>query len=71
MSEKSGLDALIPKGHSNASGYRELPISSISSNTRQPREHFDDEALDSLVASVSLVGVLQPIAVRPKGQDSF
>lgn len=71
MSEKSGLDALIPKGHSNASGYRELPISSISSNTRQPREHFDDEALGSLVASVSLVGVLQPIAVRPKGQDSF
>ena len=71
MSEKSGLDALIPKGHSNASGYRELPISSISTNARQPREHFDREALDSLVASVALVGVLQPIAVRPKGPDSF
>ena len=71
MSEKSGLDALIPKGHSNASGYRELPISSISTNARQPREHFDREALDSLVASVALVGVLQPIAVRPKGLDSF
>ena len=71
MSEKSGLDALIPKGHSNASGYRELPVSSISTNTRQPREHFDQEALDSLVASVALVGVLQPIAVRPKGQDTF
>lgn len=71
MSEKSGLDALIPKGHSTASGYRELPVDSISSNVRQPREHFDEEALESLVASVALVGVLQPIAVRPKGADTF
>lgn len=71
MNERSGLDALIPKGHATASGYRELPVGSISPNAQQPREHFDGEALDSLVASVTLVGVLQPIAVRPKGEDVF
>lgn len=71
MNERSGLDALIPKGHATASGYRELPVDSISPNTHQPRERFDGEALDSLVASVALVGVLQPIAVRPRGEDAF
>lgn len=71
MNERSGLDALIPKGHATASGYRELPVDSISPNTHQPRERFDGEALDSLVASVVLVGVLQPIAVRPRGEDDF
>ncbi len=71
MNKKSGLDALIPKGHSTASGYRELPVDSISSNVRQPRAHFDEEHLESLVASIKLVGVLQPIAVRPKGADTF
>ena len=71
MNERSGLDALIPKGHATASGYRELPVDSISPNTHQPRERFDGEALDSLVASVALVGVLQPIAVRPRGEDDF
>lgn len=71
MSERSGLDALIPKGHATASGYRELPVDSISPNIHQPRDRFDEEALDSLVASVTLVGVLQPIAVRPRGEDAF
>ena len=71
MNDRSMLDALIPKGHSNVSGYRELPVNSISSNTLQPREHFKEEDLESLVASIALVGVLQPIAVRPKGVDTF
>lgn len=71
MSERSGLDALIPKGHATASGYRELPVNSISSNARQPRGHFEKEAMESLMASIALVGVLQPIAVRPRGEDTF
>ena len=58
MNKRSGLDALIPRGHATASGYRELPVNSISPNTHQPREIFDGEALDSLVASIMLVGVL-------------
>ncbi len=42
-----------------------LPIRSIIPNTFQPRRRFDDEELTSLTRSVSEVGVLQPVLVRP------
>ena len=44
---------------------REIPIDDISPNPRQPREEFDEEAMIELVASISEVGVLQPVVVRP------
>ncbi len=43
----------------------ELAIDSISPNEYQPRTEFDAEELDGLAASISEVGVLQPILVRP------
>lgn len=70
-SQSSGLDALIPKGDRTTSGYREIPVAKITANRNQPRETFDLDELDSLVASVKLVGVLQPIAVRPARGDTF
>ncbi|MGF1598775.1 MAG: ParB/RepB/Spo0J family partition protein [Acidimicrobiales bacterium] len=42
-----------------------MPIRSIIPNTFQPRRRFDDEELTSLTRSVSEVGVLQPVLVRP------
>lgn len=64
-----GLGALIPgehvEGDSLGAELRELPIESIRPNRFQPRTQFDDEALDSLAASIAEVGVLQPILVRP------
>lgn len=38
----------------------------IVPNAVNPRKHFDDEALDELIASVREFGVLQPIVVRPR-----
>ncbi len=70
-SQTSGLDALIPKGSNLASGYREIPVKNIKSNKSQPRENFDEGELDSLAASVQIVGILQPVAVRPIGNDVF
>ena len=70
-SQASGLDALIPKGDRATSGYREIPVAKITVNKSQPRETFDLDELDSLVASVKLVGILQPIAVRPARGDTF
>lgn len=46
---------------------RELPVDDISPNPRQPREDFDEEAMIELVSSISEVGVLQPVVVRPVG----
>ena len=70
-----GLGALIPGDTAEVADgvLREVPIGSITPNTFQPRDHFDDEQIASLAASISELGVLQPILVRPLGEegDSF
>lgn len=63
-----GLGALIPAGAAEglgAGGYQELPVSTISPNRYQPREHFGEEELSALADSIREVGVLQPVLVRP------
>lgn len=48
-----------------------LPLTSIVPNTRQPRRHFDEDALRDLAASIKEVGVLQPLLVRPIGDGEY
>ncbi len=48
--------------------YAELPIDAIAPNPRQPRTVFDEEALSELVNSISSIGLLQPVVVRPAGE---
>lgn len=45
---------------------RELAVDDIAPNPKQPRQVFDDEALDELTHSVREFGLLQPIVVREK-----
>jgi ParB family transcriptional regulator, chromosome partitioning protein len=45
--------------------FQELAIGSITPNPRQPRQNFDEDALEELVASIREVGLLQPVVVRP------
>ncbi|HZU74051.1 MAG TPA: ParB/RepB/Spo0J family partition protein [Acidimicrobiales bacterium] len=68
-----GLGALIPPEVRNDpnSVLQELPVSSIEPNPHQPRSHFDDEALASLTDSIRSLGVLQPVLVRPLGEDRY
>jgi ParB family chromosome partitioning protein len=63
-----GLDALlaVPKDESGAGT---IDIELIDPNPRQPRTHFDEDALESLAASIREVGVLQPIVVGPADSD--
>ncbi len=58
-----GLDALIPGG-ATATGFATISLDRIAANSYQPRSRFDDEALESLAASIREVGVLQPVVVR-------
>ncbi|PZS40636.1 MAG: chromosome partitioning protein ParB [Pseudonocardiales bacterium] len=51
--------------------FQELPIGSVTPNRRQPRQVFDEDALDELVASIQEVGLLQPVVVREVGPDRF
>ena len=44
---------------------KELSITDIIANKRQPRRHFDETALDELAESIKVHGVLSPILVRP------
>ncbi len=45
--------------------YLEIPVADVVPNPRQPRQVFDDDALAELVHSITTVGLLQPIVVRP------
>ena len=47
--------------------YAELPLAAIRPNPRQPRTVFDEDALDELAASLTEIGLLQPVVVRPLG----
>ena len=68
-----GLGALIPTDITGEAGsaLREVPVGSIAPNPHQPRAYFDEEALASLTASISELGVLQPILVRELADDRF
>ena len=66
-----GLSALIgeappvPRSDiQSTGGVRAIEIGRIRPNPLQPRQVFDDSALDELAASISERGVLQPIIVR-------
>jgi ParB family chromosome partitioning protein len=51
--------------------FAELPPASITPNPVQPRQVFDEDAMSELVTSIAEVGLLQPIVVRPLGEDRF
>jgi ParB family chromosome partitioning protein len=61
----SGSVGLAPELREVAGTYfDEIAIGAITPNPRQPRQHFDDDALDELAASIKEVGLLQPVVVR-------
>ena len=43
-----------------------LPINQLEAGKFQPRQTFDDEAINALTQSVKEKGILQPILVRKK-----
>ncbi|NLE69642.1 MAG: ParB/RepB/Spo0J family partition protein, partial [Clostridiales bacterium] len=59
-----GLDALFPQD-SREGEVLQLPISQLDPNPAQPRQDFDDKALEELAASLSQIGMLQPILAAP------
>ena len=49
----------------SATGLKDIAVNAIDPNPNQPRVHFDEASLAELSASISAIGVLQPILVRP------
>ena len=67
-----GLGALIPTEVLKDRGaLADLAITAVRPNPRQPRAHFDEEALAALTASVREIGILQPILVRRVSDDQY
>ncbi|MDR7522381.1 MAG: ParB/RepB/Spo0J family partition protein [Armatimonadota bacterium] len=65
-----GLGALIPGADLTPDqGVVEIPVDRIRPNTLQPRTAFGSEPLSELQASIREHGVLQPVLVRPSGED--
>ncbi len=62
-----GLDALIDTTGVKTQGsstINEVPIDQIEANPNQPRRDFAPQALQELAASISQIGIIQPITLR-------
>lgn len=64
-----GLSQLL--GDQLESQILETSIDSISANKRQPRRHFEVDALEELSESIRIHGVLSPIIVRPLAEGQY
>ena len=54
-----------------AGSISEIAIGSITPNPFQPRKQFSTEALQDLMDSIKVHGVIQPVTVRKVGNDQF
>jgi ParB family chromosome partitioning protein len=58
-------DATPPEAGSPSS----LPVAQLQAGKYQPRTRMDEGALNELAASIKTQGIMQPVLVRPVGQD--
>jgi ParB family transcriptional regulator, chromosome partitioning protein len=49
---------------------KDIPITLIRPGKYQPRRHFDDEKLNTLIQSIQEKGIIQPIVVRSLGDTN-
>ncbi len=52
-------------------GIQEVPVDQISSNPRQPRQHFNEDELEELAASIREHGIIQPLIVSSNGDGAY
>ena len=67
MADVNETEASVPAG----SAEQMVPIEKISPNPDQPRKRFAKEDLDDLAASIKEKGVIQPLIVRQRDDDSY
>lgn len=72
-----GLDALLggvredEQVTSDAAEVSLIPIEAIVPNPYQPRREFSEDGLNDLCASIKSRGVLQPVLIRPVGDNTY
>ncbi len=65
-----GLDSLFTPA-TPSTGVREVVTTSIQQNPRQPRTYFDEQALEELAASIREHGIIQPLIVSKRDEDTY
>ncbi|MFM8741895.1 MAG: ParB/RepB/Spo0J family partition protein [Cytophagales bacterium] len=53
------------------SGINEISMAEIETNPFQPRQYFDEEALNELAESIKVHGIIQPITVRRLARHQY
>jgi ParB family transcriptional regulator, chromosome partitioning protein len=71
LEKMSGLDDLFGETEANLTPQATLPIEQIVLPESQPRRYFDQEKLESLANSIKEVGLLEPIVIRPIGDNTY
>jgi ParB family chromosome partitioning protein len=69
-----GLDALLggsAKPRGDEESLAQLPVGSLRPGKYQPRTRMDEASLQELADSIRARGVIQPIVVRPVGEDRY
>ena len=69
-----GLDSLISMDDiqtGGSSAINEIPISQINPNPDQPRQNFDEVALEELATSIRELGIIQPLTLRSVGENAY
>lgn len=69
-----GLDSLISMEDvqtGGSSAINEIAIDQISPNPDQPRNFFDENALEELAMSIRELGIIQPLTLRKIASDSY
>jgi ParB family chromosome partitioning protein len=72
-----GLAALIGEDvgeelvEGDARSYRHIPIDLLHANPNNPRKTFREEEIDDLARSLRDKGLLQPLVVRPRGDNEY
>lgn len=69
-----GLDALLVDNsieNTSANSAVKLKLNEIEPNKNQPRKRFDEAAISDLAASIAQHGIIQPLLVRPLGNDGY
>ena len=77
-----GLDAILQSPETDitsrdisgdyvAGAVAEIDVNQIEANPFQPRQEFDDEALQELAQSIREQGIIQPVTVRKLGYNRY
>ncbi len=69
-----GLGSLISMDDiqtEGSSAINEIPISQIIPNPDQPRQNFDEAALEELATSIRELGIIQPLTLRNISDNSY